>query len=51
MNEVLQGIRQINFFAWESNGTKLILESREVELGYLRIGYIAEVVLMLLWQG
>lgn len=51
MNEVLQGIRQIKFFAWESNWTKRILESRNIELAHLRTVYIGDMVFMLLWQG
>ncbi|KAG2235533.1 hypothetical protein INT48_003096 [Thamnidium elegans] len=51
MNEVLQGIRQIKFFAAESNWTKRILEARTTELGYLKIIYLSEVVFMFLWQG
>ncbi|KAI7895794.1 P-loop containing nucleoside triphosphate hydrolase protein [Mucor mucedo] len=51
MNEVLQGIRQIKFFAWESNWTERILETRNIELGHLRTVYITEVILNLLWQG
>lgn len=51
MNEVLQGIRQIKFFAWESNWTKRILDSRNTELGYLRIFYFSEIIFSILWQG
>ncbi|KAI7895791.1 P-loop containing nucleoside triphosphate hydrolase protein [Mucor mucedo] len=51
MNEVLQGIRQIKFFAWESNWTKRILEIRNIELGHLRTVYFSEVIFGLLWQG
>ncbi|EPB91889.1 hypothetical protein HMPREF1544_01183 [Mucor circinelloides 1006PhL] len=51
MNEVLQGIRQIKFFAWESNWSKRILESRDAELGCIKKGYLSEVVFLLLWQG
>ncbi|OAD04591.1 hypothetical protein MUCCIDRAFT_139587 [Mucor lusitanicus CBS 277.49] len=51
MNEVLQGIRQIKFFAWESNWSKRILESRDAELRYIKTGYLSEVVFLLLWQG
>lgn len=51
MNEVLQGIRQIKFFAWESNWSKRILDSRNAELGYLKKTFMSEVVFLLLWQG
>lgn len=51
MNEVLQGIRQIKFFAAESNWTKRIMEARSTELRYLKIIYLSEVVFMFLWQG
>ncbi|GAN05680.1 ABC bile acid transporter, the ATP-binding cassette [Mucor ambiguus] len=51
MNEVLQGIRQIKFFAWESNWSKRILESREAELRCIKKTYLSEVVFLLLWQG
>jgi ABC-type multidrug transport system fused ATPase/permease subunit len=51
MNEVLQGIRQIKFFAWESNWTKRIMESRTVELGHLSVIYITEVIFWFLWEG
>ncbi|CAO3640951.1 unnamed protein product [Mucor hiemalis] len=39
MNEVLQGIRQIKFFAWEKNWTERITNAREVELGHMRVVY------------
>lgn len=51
MNEVLQGIRQIKFFAWESNWTKRILKTRNIELDQLRTIYFTEVIFGLLWQG
>ncbi|KAG2203106.1 hypothetical protein INT47_004913 [Mucor saturninus] len=51
MNEVLQGIRQIKFFAWESNWTERILETRNIELGYLRTVYITQAIFEVLWQG
>ncbi|CEP08484.1 hypothetical protein [Parasitella parasitica] len=51
MNEVLQGIRQIKFFAWEKNWEKRVMESREVELHHLGITYLSEVLFTLLWQG
>ncbi|KAG0164899.1 hypothetical protein DFQ28_008804 [Apophysomyces sp. BC1034] len=51
MNEVLQGIRQIKFFAWETNWEKRVMEARNVELKHLRTTYICEVLFSLLWQG
>ncbi|KAI8640841.1 P-loop containing nucleoside triphosphate hydrolase protein [Parasitella parasitica] len=51
MNEVLQGIRQIKFFAWEKNWEKRVMESRKVELHHLGITYLSEVMFTLLWQG
>jgi ABC-type multidrug transport system fused ATPase/permease subunit len=51
MNEVLQGIRQVKFFAWESNWTKRIMESRTIELGHLTVIYITEVIFWFLWEG
>lgn len=50
MNEVLQGIRQIKFFAWEENWSKRILEARNLELGYLKVVYYSEIIFMILWQ-
>lgn len=50
MNEVLQGIRQIKFFAWETNWSKRILEARDLELGYLKVVYYSEIIFMMLWQ-
>lgn len=51
MNEVLQGIRQIKYFAWERNWEKRIMESRDVELHHLGITYLSTVLFTLLWQG
>ncbi|KAG2206947.1 hypothetical protein INT47_008416 [Mucor saturninus] len=51
MNEVLQGIRQIKFFAWESNWEKRIMEARDVELHHLGITYLSGVLFTFLWQG
>ncbi|KAI9320842.1 hypothetical protein BX666DRAFT_2119002 [Dichotomocladium elegans] len=51
MNEVLQGIRQIKFFASEKDWEKRIMASREVELGFLRTAYISEALFNLVWQG
>ncbi|KAI7862036.1 P-loop containing nucleoside triphosphate hydrolase protein [Spinellus fusiger] len=51
MNEVLQGIRQIKFFAWESKWEERVMESRKEEIKHLRTVYILEVLFGLLWQG
>ncbi|KAI7849482.1 P-loop containing nucleoside triphosphate hydrolase protein, partial [Circinella umbellata] len=51
MNEVLQGIRQIKFFASEKDWQKRILQSRNTEMGFLRISYYCEALLILIWQG
>lgn len=51
MNEVLQGIRQIKFFAWESNWSKRIMESRNAEIGHLKKAFMSQIVFLLLWQG
>ncbi|KAL7329191.1 hypothetical protein PS15p_207334 [Mucor circinelloides] len=51
MNEVLQGIRQIKFFAWEKRWEKRVMEAREVELHHLGVTYLTEVLFTLLWQG
>lgn len=51
MNEVLQGIRQIKFFAWEKKWSELIMEAREVELHHLSITYISGVLFSFIWQS
>ncbi|KAG1381714.1 hypothetical protein G6F61_002924 [Rhizopus arrhizus] len=51
MNEVLQGIRQIKFFAWEKNWEKRVMEARAIELRHLAITYISGVLFTLTWQG
>ncbi|CAO3617183.1 unnamed protein product [Cunninghamella echinulata] len=51
MNEVLQGIRQIKFFAWENNWEKRVMEARKIELKHLKMGYLAELGFNFLWQG
>ncbi|KAI7905777.1 uncharacterized protein BX663DRAFT_500876 [Cokeromyces recurvatus] len=51
MNEVLQGIRQIKFFAWETNWEKHILEARDVEIKHLKTTFVSEVLFNFLWQG
>lgn len=50
MNEMLQGIRQIKFFAWESNWSKQVMYARNVELGCLKAVYISQAMFMFLWQ-
>jgi ABC-type multidrug transport system fused ATPase/permease subunit len=49
MNELLQGIRQIKFFAWEGNWENRVHESRNEELKQVKNTYICEVVLDVLW--
>ncbi|OAD04478.1 hypothetical protein MUCCIDRAFT_140453 [Mucor lusitanicus CBS 277.49] len=39
MNEVLQGIRQIKFFAWENKWEQRVMEARQVELHHLEYTY------------
>lgn len=51
MNEVLQGIRQIKFFAWEANWEKRVMAARKIELKHLRTSYLAELGFNFLWQG
>lgn len=51
MNEVLQGIRQIKFFAWEKKWTERIMKSREKELGHLKVIWVQDVVFNFLWQA
>lgn len=51
MTEVLQGIRQIKFFAWEANWEKRVMEARDAELHQLAITYINGVFFSLVWQG
>ncbi|OAD06293.1 hypothetical protein MUCCIDRAFT_139417 [Mucor lusitanicus CBS 277.49] len=51
MTEVLQGIRQIKFFAWETNWEKRVMEARNAELAQLAVTYINGVLFSLVWQG
>lgn len=51
MNEVLQGIRQIKFFAWETNWEKRIMEARATELRHLAVTYLSSVLFTFAWQG
>ncbi|KAI8886932.1 hypothetical protein K501DRAFT_330885 [Backusella circina FSU 941] len=49
MNELLQGIRQIKFFAWEGNWEKRVHESRNEELEQVKNIFISETLLDVLW--
>ncbi|KAK4511114.1 uncharacterized protein ATC70_012325 [Mucor velutinosus] len=51
MTEVLQGIRQIKFFAWETNWEKRVMEARDAELTQLAVTYINGILFSLVWQG
>lgn len=51
VTEVLQGIRQIKFFAWENKWEERIMEARNAELYQLAITYINGVFFSLVWQG
>ncbi|KAI7896256.1 P-loop containing nucleoside triphosphate hydrolase protein [Mucor mucedo] len=51
MNEVLLGIRQIKFFAWEKKWEERIMEARNLELHQLSITYVNGVFFSLVWQG
>ncbi|CAO3650101.1 unnamed protein product [Cunninghamella blakesleeana] len=51
MNEVLQGIRQVKFFAWENKWKERIMEVRKLELKHLRTIYLYQIGLNFLWQG
>jgi ABC-type multidrug transport system fused ATPase/permease subunit len=51
MTEVLQGIRQIKFFAWESKWEERVMKSRNEELRQLAITYINGVFFSVVWQG
>ncbi|KAI8576230.1 hypothetical protein K450DRAFT_302879 [Umbelopsis ramanniana AG] len=51
MNEILQGVRQIKFFAWEKNWEEKILARRNMELKQLKTTFLLEVGFNLLWQG
>ncbi|KAG0185773.1 hypothetical protein DFQ28_008806, partial [Apophysomyces sp. BC1034] len=50
-NEVLQGIRQIKFFAWESQWEKRIMEARTTELKHLRTVYWSNILFHFMWEG
>ncbi|CAB4373887.1 unnamed protein product [Rhizophagus irregularis] len=49
MNEVLQGIRMVKFYAWEKNWENRILDSRNSELKQLRSTYIQLTLFDLVW--
>ena len=51
VTEVLQGIRQIKFFAWETKWEEKIMEARNAELHQLAITYLNGVLFSLIWQG
>ncbi|CAO3650117.1 unnamed protein product [Cunninghamella blakesleeana] len=51
MNEFLQGIRQIKFFAWENKWKERIMNARKIESKHLKNLYLNQLVLHLLWQG
>ncbi|KAI8388117.1 P-loop containing nucleoside triphosphate hydrolase protein [Radiomyces spectabilis] len=51
MNEALQGVRQIKFFAWEKKWENRIMKSRATELKHLRMTYICDVLFSFLWQA
>ncbi|KAK4518579.1 uncharacterized protein ATC70_008798 [Mucor velutinosus] len=51
MNEVLQGIRQIKFFAWEKKWEQRVMDARRVELHHLGVTYLSGVLFSFLWQG
>lgn len=51
MNEVLQGIRQIKFFAWEKRWEQRVMEARQIELHHLSVTYLSGVLFNFLWQG
>ncbi|CAG8489136.1 4720_t:CDS:10, partial [Dentiscutata heterogama] len=51
MNEVLQGIRMIKFFAWEKNWKNKVLEARNIELKQLRNNFIYLSLFDLLWMA
>ncbi|RHZ45493.1 hypothetical protein Glove_673g31 [Diversispora epigaea] len=50
MNEILQGIRMIKFFAWEKNWENKVLDARESELKQLRYNFIYLTMFDLLWM-
>ncbi|RUS16120.1 ABC transporter type 1, transmembrane domain-containing protein, partial [Endogone sp. FLAS-F59071] len=51
MNELLQGIRMIKFFAWSRNFRARVLEARELEMKRLISLFIVNACFTLLWFG
>ncbi|GBC03173.1 hypothetical protein RclHR1_00500021 [Rhizophagus clarus] len=49
MNEVLQGIRMVKFYAWEKNWENRILDARNSELKQLRSNFIHLTMFDLVW--
>lgn len=49
-HEVLRGIRQIKFFAWESQWKARLMQLRNQEMDHLFIIYCCELVIMTLMQ-
>ncbi|CAG8435018.1 7255_t:CDS:10 [Diversispora eburnea] len=50
MNEILQGIRMIKFFAWEKKWESKVSDARESELKQLRYNFIYLAMFDLLWM-
>eukprot|EP00834_Sanchytrium_tribonematis_P006031 NODE_412_length_7926_cov_1.357608.p1 type:complete len:697 gc:universal NODE_412_length_7926_cov_1.357608:3118-1028(-) len=51
MNELLQGIRIVKFFAWEKKFEKSLLETREDELKYLRKFLLTVALMMIIYHS
>ncbi|KAI8065671.1 P-loop containing nucleoside triphosphate hydrolase protein [Gongronella butleri] len=51
LNELLQGIRMIKFFAWENNWTKRVQESRANEIKTLIWNIVYDVILDIIFSG
>ncbi|KAI8975591.1 hypothetical protein BDF20DRAFT_617319 [Mycotypha africana] len=51
MNEILLGIRQIKFFAWENLWTEKVMETRQAELDQLKVTYINGIFFQFTFQG
>ncbi|CAO3679116.1 unnamed protein product [Umbelopsis ramanniana] len=49
--EIIQGIRQVKFFAWESRWGERIMSQRSEELDQLRKIAVARIVFNIIWQG
>ncbi|KAF7313044.1 Multidrug resistance-associated ABC transporter protein [Mycena kentingensis (nom. inval.)] len=50
-NEVLASIRMLKFLVWERTFEQKVGEKREKEIGLLRLGYLIETMLWVLWNG